>query len=596
MYRLLTNPEVIPRLYVHERTVAQAVISNYYNPHIANLEVEIAQSAPEERIALRERLQKLQVERLYYLLVRDPGEGYAEYKRLSDQANRRRWVGFSMRLLDEFLRFYNIPERRKLFETANISHNQVIRESAELWVERFYWWGQRERAAEFAWRILGQPETFAIRPGEHVAILGNIHALWTFSRAVLRGYEAEVVKESVGMLAQLPELANCNSAQALARARLLTAIGYQFRQQGQLAQAAANYVEANAAFRKLGTTHSDEWAVLLNNLAFVYAKQGRLNLAAPLAHQALQINETLGSEYSTGLTLSTLATIERMRGNYSQAVEYGEEALALFRELEDAHGTAMAYLSIAQARRRMAKHSLEIGRKLEEARQKLEAARLTLDRALDVAKEAGLGSDMLALLPEQGRVYRELGQITTRLEGFERGISYYHQSVQSLEQALALPGWAQVDRADTLQDLAEVLYELGNQSGAEKYLVEIKQLLGSDVMVSADDWSPGAAQAPEHFAPLGKVEMLRGRIAMSQGRMEEGIQHYLLAYAYFIRFSPEAVEKDILIEYLYYHLRPLSVEQQQALINSACVWGQQQKIPGVEVDLFAQTLKDLLGV
>ena len=62
---------------------------------------------PEARIPLRERLQKLQVEQLYYLLAQDPRAGYQEYRTLSDQANRERQVGFAMRLLDEFLRFYN---------------------------------------------------------------------------------------------------------------------------------------------------------------------------------------------------------------------------------------------------------------------------------------------------------------------------------------------------------------------------------------------------------------------------------------------------------------------------------------------------------
>ena len=55
---------------------------------------------------------------MYYILVSDPRAGYEEYKRLSGLSNRHRWVGFGMRALDEFLRFYNDRERRKLFQTS----------------------------------------------------------------------------------------------------------------------------------------------------------------------------------------------------------------------------------------------------------------------------------------------------------------------------------------------------------------------------------------------------------------------------------------------------------------------------------------------
>jgi len=101
MYRLLTTPDFPPTLFIRERTVANALITNYYDPKIEELAKKMRESPPEERINLRERLQKFQTERLYYMLVQDPIKGYAEYKHLSEVANKRRWVGFSMRLLDE---------------------------------------------------------------------------------------------------------------------------------------------------------------------------------------------------------------------------------------------------------------------------------------------------------------------------------------------------------------------------------------------------------------------------------------------------------------------------------------------------------------
>jgi tetratricopeptide (TPR) repeat protein len=596
MYRLLTNPEVIPRLRLNERTVANALVSTYYEPHITQLEDDIShQRAPAERIPLRERLQKLQVEQLYYVLVQDARQGYEEYKRLSNQASRRRWVGFSMRLLDEFLRFYNPPERRELFEAAGISHEQVIRESAQMWVERFYWWGQRKRVVQFAHYILKHPDIFYVRPEKDEAILGNICGRWTDAQADLYGYTPSVVKEAQAILDRLPEPVDSTSEQTLARARLATSIGYQLRRGGQLALAATYYVVANAAFRK-SAGYRDELVILLNNLSFAYAKQGRMELARPMAHEALRINERIGSEYSTGLTLSTLANIARMRGNYGQAIEYGQEALAIFRELEDAHGTVLAYLSITSAKRQMAKHDLEKGRKLDETHQRLKEAQGFLEKALQVAKGANLESDILDLYAEQGRVYRELGHLVSQLESIEKGLVYYRQSENYLNRFLKSKGGAKIDRADTLQDLAEVLFASSDPSAAQRHLAQVEALIGPEYQIIPGKQVPAKELSHEYFAPLGKVEVLRGHMAFAQGHLEEGLQHYIIGYAYFMRFSPDALEKITMVEPVYNRMLSLPINDQRNLMESIRGWLTQHGDPDMKVANFVQNVGDLLGV
>lgn len=597
MYRLLTRPDVMRNLRVNERMVAQALVKNYYDLRITQLQQELRSLPPEKRISPRERLQKLQVERLYYQLASDQRQGYEEYKRLSSQASRRRWVGFGMRLLDEFLRFYNAPGRMRLFEAAGITHEQVVRESVQMWVERFHWWGQYEREIQFARRVLDQPDVL-IRPEGDLAIQGNICALWARAEAVLNGYDPGVVEEAVSMLGRLPLLVDCTPEEALARARLSTSIGYQYRLRGLLAQAAAQYVDAKAAFLKLEDNledYLDEYALLLNNLAFAYAKQGRMSLARPLAHEALRTTVDMGDDYSMGLALSTLSEIARIRGNYPQAVAYGEEALTLFRELEEAHGTAQAHRAIARARRWMAKHELEKGRKLDEARRQLEEARLSVESALDVAERAGLGSDVPELRAEQGRVYRDLGHVVSLLDGLEKGLPYYRQSERQLREALETTELGPIDQADVLEDLAEVLFSSGDRAAAEQCLEEVETLMGPEYRIV-----PGAEMPPEelpheNFAPLGKVEMLRGQMAFARGELEEGLRHYVLAYAYFGRFSPDAREKDIMVEYLYNHLRGAPVERQRETLEAIRTWVSEHNLE-VEVGPFVETQEALLGV
>jgi tetratricopeptide (TPR) repeat protein len=363
---------------------------------------------------------------------------------------------------------------------------------------------------------------------------------------------------------------------------------------GLLVSAAGQYVEAKAAFRKLAGDQ-DELAMLLTNLAHVYARQGRMALASPLAHEALRINEEIGNDYSTGLVLSNLAMIARMRGNYPQAVMYGEEALALFRDLEDSHGIVLAYLSIVQAQRRMAKHQLETGRKLDNARKSLEEADRSLEKALEEAEKAGLGADIPDLRAEQGRVYRELGHIVRRLEGAEEGLGYYLQSERQLRRALEAKEWGALEKADTLQDIAETLFFSGDEKTARKRLQQIEELIGEAHRIIPGERVPEPDAPHEHFAPLGKVEMTRGQMAFTRGDPEQGLQHYILAYAYLMHFSTDAVEKDTLLEYLYNRLRILPIERQQALLASISAWIQEHDT-GVDVEPFVQTLKSLLGV
>jgi len=468
-----------------------------------------------------------------------------------------------------------------------------------MWVERFDWWGQDERVIQFAEYILEQPDDLSINPETDITILGNVCAFWTGARARLFGYESRVVEDAQALLSRLPPLVDCTAEQALARARLLTAIGYQYRLGGMLGRAAAHSVDAKAAFRKMGKEHliiyREEYSLLLSSLAFTYAEQGRMVLARPLAHDALRINEEMGNEYGKGLTLITLSKIARIRGSYSKALTYSDEALDIFRELGDARGTALAYQGIACAKRWMAKHELEKGRKLEKIYLVFEDARLLLEKAVRETEEAGIGSLISDLYAEQGRVYRELGRTASLLGKAREGTKHYRQSERQLRLAMEGTGQGKISQADTLQDLAEVLFSLDDDAVAQDCLARVEELMGHEYHIIPGEQMPQAGLPRENFAPLGKVELTRGQIAFDEGQLEKGVQHFVLAYAYFVRFSPQAVELDTMIEYLYNHLRDLHVDRQQQALESVRAWVDQYDL-SVDVSVFLQTLGDLLGV
>ncbi len=216
-----------------------------------------------------------------------------------------------------------------------------------------------------------------------------------------------------------------------------------------------------------------------------------------------------------------------------------------------------------------------------------------MEKALEVAEEVGLESDALALHAEQGRVYRELGNITTMLEGPEKGLIHYRQGEHHLRQILEAPGRSIVDQVDTLQDFAEILFLSRDPKAAQQYLVQAEEMIGPEYRIIPGKPVPKESLANEYFAPLGKVEMLRGQMALVEGQYEQGLQHYVLAYAYFMRFSPEAIEKGTMVEYLYHNLR--QVENKQELVESVRDWIRQFD-PAMGVESLVEILENLLGV
>ena len=173
-------------------------------------------------------------------------EGYRRYHALSDQANRARQVGFSMQLLTEFLRFYRFPHRARLFAAAGITNDQVVCDSALLWLERFHWWGHYERAVQFADRA---PPILLRSPSAMTFWLAAA-TCWPSRCATAPSSMAMSSRPSKRAAACWKRCghAPADTGRVLARARLATSIGWMLDTGGLLDSARRHYVEANAAF------------------------------------------------------------------------------------------------------------------------------------------------------------------------------------------------------------------------------------------------------------------------------------------------------------------------------------------------------------
>jgi tetratricopeptide (TPR) repeat protein len=87
----------------------------------------------------------------------------------------------------------------------------------------------------------------------------------------------------------------------------------------------------------------------LNNVAWLYARAGKLDEARSSAGQALGLFRELGDSELTGCALDTLGFIQHRLGNHTAAVDCFREALGLFASLSSLYNFADAAEHLAEA-------------------------------------------------------------------------------------------------------------------------------------------------------------------------------------------------------------------------------------------------------
>lgn len=548
MYRLIRLSEVVPDLAINERMVVSRLFDQYYSPQIKALQDEIEKAqGSQERATLRERMRKLQTESLYYLLAWDPASGYKLYRSLSQEANRRREVGFAMRLLDELLRFYHTTRGRQSFEQIGLSDEQIVRDDARMWAERLNWWGRRDRLLRFARHILDHPEVVHLRRDQDRCALAHIAALWGRAVAIVEGYDISIAEGLREYLDPLPPLTESSTDEALARARLLVTIGWHYQEAGMLTQATEYYTAGRAAFKATGG-YEDEYALTLNNLAYLHAQFGRFLQARGLAHEALAIALAQGNPYVEGLTRSTLAGIAMYRSSYDRAFRYGEAALQLFQEIGDPHGESTVHRTLAQAYRWAGTHEAKKGFDYALALDYLGQAQ----SHIDAARKLHLRERQLAA--QEALIHRAVGETLLRQVGINEALPELRQAEQQL-QALLAPGLdhalSPFERANLLDSLARAQYAMRDIAGTQETLRKLEGLFGPDYLIVPGEHLPPETVTDAAFHPLCKAEWLRLEMALAAGQIEQAVSHLALAYAYASYYSPQVVLIQFILDDLH---------------------------------------------
>lgn len=571
---------------------ARQMVQHYYNPAIGELEQFMMLPADDTtRVRQRMQLQRLQADRLYYRLISDPAEGYAEYKFLTSRANADRFVGFSMRLLDEFLRFFNISARREMLARAGIPYEQVIRESVQMWAERRHWWGQYAQALDFCEEIQKHPEKYCITE-QDIDVLANVSAIHLRASAMTRGYMASLIEPAKALLEKIPDHEQSTPNQTLALGRLATSIGYQYRWGGLLDEAANYNTRAIAAFRRL-RAYPEELVIVLNNQCFVYGKMGQSHMARMLGDEALNTRLDTSNEYSRGLAYTNLASVERMGGNdFERAKRYAETALNMFQKMEDSHGIIRALLNLGGAKRLIARRSIPaLDSYLQE--KMLFEARSYIQEAKALAKNELL-AEMKGLLAEEGKIVRSLAHLAREQKEIGKANDRLQEARLLFEESLK-GDWSIYESADIVQDLAEVVFEQGDWNLAREKLQSIEKQINVNGILQS-----GAKVPCWFYLPLGKMERTYAMMEYSVGHVDAAMQHILLAAANFMRFSDEPLERDKLIELVYKNILQkleLFSDRKNALLN-ASTWLEmnQSLFQNVNLQPFLDKLYTLTGI
>jgi tetratricopeptide (TPR) repeat protein len=535
------------------------LIVEWYDAEIKTIAEKIKQAKNlEQRIALRRTQQLLLVEWLYYQYDLDPRKGYAEFSHLSEEAIHSREFGWEGRLRVETLRFLRQRAWRaqqgglvKISAEGQVSiASHINRDCRRRWIERYTSHGCYEQAIDIAEKLIRKYHDAPLwwQGGMRIALAtAQAYIGGEFARKAIKNFQKGIhdlesaSKEYRGHWLYLYLLGTGYLYQGLALRNFL-----------RLDEAARAYGQAITYYRQ--AQYLPGLAEALNNLSYVYARQGRLGVARPACDEGLGIRQELGDEYAIGLSLNTKGIINERMNRPLAAIQHSEQALALFREIGNERGIILAEINLGRSYRRKARSS-EWGGQDEDFKkgeaylkdaiskqQGLEAGAETFYR-VEAYNELGcLYRDWVATLHEKGEQKEE------RLQ------QYLGEAERNLKMAIQLTGIqnGQVSLSphlsqyiDSLEDLARVHYwrtRLGFlcQDGdplriARDQLEEAERLTRKYLSRSA-----------EMHLILGKVYTQRARLVLQQrdgeNREATAAHYYALAAGHIERYSLDAAE------------------------------------------------------
>lgn len=216
--------------------------------------------------------------------------------------------------------------------------------------------------------------------------------------------------ESLEAFTKMREAAEA-AGNAISQARAWSRISEIQDKQGDPQAALESARHAEAITRGAGEPGQAELARALYRKGWEHFRLGDLEEAFPLGRESLELSRQLGpvARRETAMSLNLLGSVSRLRGHYSTAAEYQEQALSLYRELGDREKEGVMLHNLAVN----ATH-----------RGDYQTAETLFDEALTIHREIGNRQSELITL--------------TGMASAEIGLGKYESAEQKLNMAIAL--------------------------------------------------------------------------------------------------------------------------------------------------------------
>ena len=556
MYELADRYLLLPR---EDREYTHRALAQIYRQRL-----EQAQDLETQRT--------LKVNRLYYELLLDPWKAFwGSYVRWDEEAVRAYDMELDVRLRGELLRFLGDPVQAKWI-ASSLPREEVERDAAVRWVRRFISRGQHQRAVAVA--CCARESTLpALRADDPLyrAALDVTEA----EAKLYTGVEEAQVKEMLGRAVSTLEGLNIpeQDPRAWWRTRLLgrayNNLGYLHWQAGRNGVAVREFQRALQHFR--GAQIRDEKAETLNNLGFVYARWGEIDLAETVLQEAIEERMELRQKYALGLSYNTLGLTYVYDDVPLRGGQWCRKALDIFESLGQMRGIGLACLGLGFALRKQADQWKVGTYSLEEADRLFAEAVTFLKggtlKGKDGKAETVLGAEPVFRdrVPEPLRMwetYNELGSTYCDWGWLLKQQGKENQAQEKYKEAVAylLKGVEIAERhefrlqlVDSYEDLAQVYGNWGYEDKEREWLDRVEKSLKE--FAQEYDPIPGGLRqvvdpVEEWWLAWGKLHLGYGvrklkreveTASSSEGQeiaLQEAIEEYCKAFACFKQYSP----------------------------------------------------------
>jgi tetratricopeptide (TPR) repeat protein len=187
---------------------------------------------------------------------------------------------------------------------------------------------------------------------------------------------------------------------------------------------------------------SPENADTLNNLGLVAESQGNYLEAIEYHEQALALQRDLGDQQGEANSLNSLGIVAMSQGNYAEAIDYYEQSLALKRELGDRQGEATTLGNLGIVARSQGNYA----------------------EAIDYYEQALARFRELGDRQGEARTLNNLGNVAQSQGNYAEAIDYYEQALARFRELGDRQG-----EATTLGNLGIVARSQGNYAEASDY-------------------------------------------------------------------------------------------------------------------------------